>query len=151
MKTFIGWATMAFGYSVGALFAGSILYFVFIKAILDKWRVYVRKREACDLKSYTVWVKEPNMHTKAIDAVLILFNEEIVVKKSIKLDGILSITYSPHTSGHQFTLWYKKKQHVVSWWTDFASDLFAGLGNSHNFNARGNGSYFDGSGRRNFP
>lgn len=136
MDAFIKWVIVAAAYGTGILFAGGFIYFVFVHPIYSKWADYKRKRDARDLNSYTVLVKEANMQTEAIKSVLKLFNGEVIKKKAIKLDEILSITYSPHAIGHQFTLWYKEERHMTSWWVDFIGELFSGLGNYsyHNTN-----------------
>jgi len=148
METFIKWAITAGLYSIGVSFIGGILYLILIHPIYTKWTNYKQRRDARDLDSYTVLVKEENMRTAAIDSVLKLFNDEIVKKKRVELDEILSITHSPHAIGHQFTLWYKKKQHHVNWWVDFIGSLFAGLGNHGYYND--NKNYYTGKRNNNF-
>jgi len=141
METFVKWAITAGMYSMGALFIGTLIYFVFVHPIYTKWANYKQRRDARDLKNYTVVVKEENMRSTAVDSVLKLFNDEIVKKKRVELDEILSITHSPHAVGHQFTLWYKEKQHHVYWWSDFIGELFSGLGN---YSYHNNKNYYKG-------
>jgi hypothetical protein len=70
-----------------------------------KWRKECKRRE---LKSYTSWIKGSTMTTNSIEAIRIALNTQID-KGAINIKDVVSITYSPHAQGHQFTLWYRER------------------------------------------
>ena len=138
METAFTWIMTMFGYGIGIAFCLGLIYAIFYP-VVEIWRNYKRKRDARNLINYTVWVKKENMNTGSIKSVQKVFNEEIVMKKSVKLDEIISVTYSPHMSGYQFTLWYKEVKYTTSWWSDFVVEVLVGVSNRGYAHQRGNG------------